>query len=279
MRQSMKPIISIGPFTFYFFGVMIAIGILIGFFLFIKETRKRGLNEKLLVDGVFYSLIGGIIGARLIYILFYNPSYYISNPLEVLYIHQGGLSIHGGILGGILVGYFFMRRHKLPIFQVLDIAAPSIILAQGIGRVGCDVFGGPISNDIPWGIEFQGEYLHPAQAYEFILDYLLFGYLYIKNKKASYTGQVFIHYLIGFLIIRGIVEFSRINPMVFGPFSVSHLMSFVGIIFGIILANYLKKRSEIIQPLPINKNEIVKTVITVAVLIITSLVIYYGVHS
>ncbi|MBD8067781.1 prolipoprotein diacylglyceryl transferase [Bacillus sp. PS06] len=271
----MKPLVSIGPFTIYFFGVMIAIGVLVAILLFMKLAKQKGLDHKVLFDGVFYSLIGGIIGARIIYVLIYNPSYYISNPINILSIHEGGLSIHGGLVGGLLVGYFFLRHHKIPIWKTLDAVAPALILAQGISRIGCDVFGGPISNALPWGIEVNGEYLHPAQAYEFLLDYLLFGYLFLRLKRPAYTGQIFIHYLIGFLIIRAIVEFSRLNPMVFGPFSVSHIMSLIGIIFAIILMIVRKKDKSTPKGNVIKKNDFMKTALVVIGLMILSLVIYY----
>jgi len=242
----------------------------------VRYYEKRGLIP---VDIAIYSLFGGIIGARIVYVLIYNPSYYFANPMDVFFIHNGGLSIHGGILGGLIVGYLLLKRHKLPIWGTLDIVAPSLILAQGISRIGCDVFGGPISSVLPWGIERSGEYLHPAQAYEFLLDYLLFGYLWLRMKKPSYTGQVFLHYLIGYLAIRGIVEFARINPMVVGPFSVSHVMSLVGIIFAIFLMKYRKRNGKIDKVNPISKNEFIKTGIYVISLMIISLLVYYGVQG
>ncbi|WP_394237599.1 prolipoprotein diacylglyceryl transferase [Niallia oryzisoli] len=270
---------SIGPLTFYFFGLMIAIGSLVGLYIFTREAKRQGLDHKVLMDIAIYSLIGGIVGARIIYILVYNPSYYFSNPLKIFSIHEGGLSIHGGILGGLLVGYWLLKRHKLPFWKTLDIVAPALIIAQGISRIGCDVFGGPISSALPWGIEVNGEYLHPAQAYEFILDYLLFGYLWLRLKKPSYSGQVFIHYLIGFMVIRGIVEFTRLNPMVFGPFSVSHVMSLIGIIFGIILIQYRKKSDPIHNGKVIKISDYIKTALFILVMIAVSLVVYYFVQG
>ncbi|MCM3164105.1 MULTISPECIES: prolipoprotein diacylglyceryl transferase [Bacillaceae] len=275
----MKPLFSFGPFTIHFFGLMIAIGAIAGILLFIREAKRRNMNHKLLLDGVMYSLFGGILGARIFFILFYNPSFYFANPMEVFFIQNGGLSIHGGIIGGVLVGYLFLKKHKLPIWQTLDVVAPSLILAQGISRIGCDVFGGPIFSVLPWGIEKGGELLHPAQAYEFLLDYLLFGYLWLRLKKSSYTGQVFLHYLIGYLAIRAIVEFARINPMVVGPFSVSHVMSLVGIIFAIFLMRYCKRNGTIDKVNPISKNEFAKTGIYVISLMIISLLVYYGVQG
>jgi phosphatidylglycerol---prolipoprotein diacylglyceryl transferase len=275
----MKPLFSFGPFTIHFFGLMIAIGAIVGVMLFIREAKRRKMNHKLLMDGAMYSFVGGILGARIVFILFYNPSFYFANPMEVFFIQNGGLSIHGGILGGVLVGYLFLKKHKLPIWQTLDVVAPSLILAQGISRIGCDVFGGPISSVLPWGIEKYGELLHPAQAYEFLLDYLLFGYLWLRLKKTSYTGQVFLHYLIGYLAIRGIVEFTRINPMVVGSFSVSHVMSLIGIIIAAFLIKYRKRSGLIDKANPIPKNEYVKTGIYVLLLIAISLLLYYGVQG
>lgn len=275
----MKPLFSIGPFTFYFFGFMIAIGIIIGTFLFIREAKQRRQNSEILLNGVIYSLIGGIIGARIVYVLIYNPSYYFSNPVEILSIHEGGLSIHGGILGGLMVGYFFLKHHKIPIWDTLDMVAPALILAQGISRIGCDVFGGPISESLPWGMEVKGDYLHPAQAYEFILDYLLFGYLWLRLKRPAYTGQIFLHYLVGFMVIRGIVEFTRINPLVVGPFSVSHMMSFIGIIIGLLLIIFRRQAKQMSSTNDIKKSDYSKTIISVIVLIVISISIYYFVQG
>ncbi len=103
----MKPIISVGPFTIYFFGLMIAIGAFVGIYFLIREAKRQGLDHKVLMDGALYSLIGGVIGARVVYIFIYNPAYYFSNPIKIFSIHEGGLSVHGGILGGLLVAYWF----------------------------------------------------------------------------------------------------------------------------------------------------------------------------
>lgn len=274
----MIPLFSIGPLTFYFFGLMIAIGASVGLFIFSREAKRRGLDHKVLLDIAIYSLIGGIIGARITYILVYNPSYYFANPIEMFHITEGGLSIHGGIFGGLLAGYWFLKRHKIPVWEALDIVAPALIIAQGISRIGCDVFGGPISSALPWGVEKYGEYLHPAQAYEFLLDYLLFGYLWLRLKNRSYSGQVFIHYLIGFLVIRGMVEFTRVNPMVFGPFSVSHVMSIIGIIIAIILIKYRKNFKLSNQENNNKTTDYLKTGLFVLVMMAISLLIYYFVQ-
>lgn len=271
----MEPLFSLGPIKVYLFGMMIAIGVSVGLYFFLKVAKSKGLNDKVLLDGVLLSFLGGVIGARLIYILVYNPSYYFSNPLEIVYIHNGGLSIHGGLLGGFLVGILYLWKNKLPIGKTLDIAAPFIILAQGISRIGCDVFGYPTTNDPLWAIKVDGVLLHPAQAYEFTLNYLLFGYLWLRLKSSSYQGQVFLHYLIGFLTIRGIVEFFRVNPLLFDVISVSHVMSLAGIFVVFSLMIYRKKTTKLIKPVNVERYEIAKTVIYVLGLTLVSLILYY----
>jgi len=271
----MEPLISIGPINIYLFGFMIAVGAAIGLSLFLKVAKKRGLDEKILLDGILLAFIGGVVGARLIYAFVYNPAYYLSNPLQIFFIHNGGLSIHGGLLGGFLVGILFLRKKKLPIWKTLDIAAPFIILAQGISRIGCDVFGVPTVSDPLWAIKVDGVLVHPVQAYEFILNYLLFGYLWLRLKKSAYDGQVFFHYLIGFLAIRGIVEFFRENPLLFGAISVSQVMSLAGFIVAIMAMNYQKKRTLLIKPKSIERSEIAKVSIYILGLTVVSLLLYY----
>ncbi|WP_318036011.1 prolipoprotein diacylglyceryl transferase family protein [Halobacillus shinanisalinarum] len=125
----------------------------------------------------------------------------------------------------------------------------------------------------------NGELLHPAQAYEFLLDYLLFGYLWLRLKVTSYNGQVFLHYLIGYMTIRGIVEFARINPMVIGPFSVSHIMSLIGITVAIFLIRYRKGSESVDKDNPIKKSEYIKTGLFVISIMVFSLLLYYGVQG
>lgn len=170
----MKELFSIGPIHIYFFGLMIAIAAIAGGAFAIKQGEKRGINEDIMFNLIIIVLISGVLGARLFYILFYDPSFYFKNPGEIINIDEGGLSIHGGIFSAIVAGYVYSIKSKIAFFKLADIAVMGIALAQGIGRVGCDVFGKAMINIMPWGINYNGQILHPAQVYEFILDYILF---------------------------------------------------------------------------------------------------------
>lgn len=226
----MIELLSVGPFSVHFFGLMIAVGILTAYFLVQREAKERGLNPDKVASVGLTALVGGLIGARLGYALVYAPELYLANPFQLLSMHQGGLSIHGGIAGGLFSGWLAARKFGFSFWTLADLFAPPLLLAQAIGRVGCDVFGKPISGQIPWAIEYQGNMVHPAQMYEFLLDLVLFWWLWQRRKAQKVQGQIFLYYAIGYLAIRGFVEFFRTNPMVFGVLSVSHLLTILGIV-------------------------------------------------
>lgn len=276
----MKEIISIGPIHIYFFGIMIAVGMVAGVFFAIKQAKKRGVSEDSILDVIFLVIISGIVGARLFYILFYNPSFYLNNPSEIIKINEGGLSIHGGIFTAILAGYLYCRKRKISFFKMADIIAMALPLAQGIGRIGCDVFGRPMINKLPWGINYGGQLLHPAQVYEFVLDYILFIFLWRRSYKQKIEGELFIIYLTSFAIIRGVVEFFRINPVVWGPFSISHLLSLGLIVIGLILYDFLLKTNTVKMDRISGKQKKFSTlIIYLVVSIVISMIIFYTVQG
>jgi prolipoprotein diacylglyceryl transferase len=277
----MKELFSFGPIHVYFFGLMIAIAAIIGGAFAIKEGEKRGINEDTMFNLIMIVVISGVLGARLFYILFYNPSFYFSNPGEIIKITEGGLSIHGGIVSAVGAGYLYSIKSKISFLKLADIAVVGIALAQGIGRVGCDVFGKPMTNIMIWGINYNGQVLHPAQVYEFILDYILFIILWRRSYKKKFEGELFIIYLIAFAIIRGIVEFFRINPVIWGPFSISHLLSLILVIIGLVIYVLLSKRTTGNYLIYVEKNKLKLTtsIIILVALIVISIIIFYFVQG
>lgn len=278
----MKTLFSIGNFNIPFFGTMIMIGILAALLILKYEARRKNIKTEKILDLALIGLVGGIIGARLGYVVFYNLEYYIQNPLSILKIHQGGLSIHGGLIGGIIFSILYLRKNKeLNLFVVADIAAPAIILAQGIGRIGCDVYGKIMVEPKFMGIPVNGVFYHPAQAYEFLLDYLLFLFLWRKRKSIKYDGQLFGLYIIGFALIRSIVELSRNNPEIFGLISISHLLSLLLIIFGIIWMKIASSKfdTENLNNHLVTNNNIqanYRDILIILGLMIVSLIIFYS---
>ena len=280
----MKILFHVFGIPVHFFGVMIALGILAGIVAAYFEVKRKKLDVDKMFDLVLYSAISAVITARLFYILFYDLSYYIKNPADIIKIYEGGLSIHGALLGAITFAVFYIRKHKLSFFKYADALAPGIILGQGIGRVGCDVFGKAMTVAYAWGIEHQGQLLHPAQVYEFLLNYLVFFILWRKRKSIRYDGQLFVWYIILFSINRSVVELFRYNPSVAGWFSISHLLSLVFIVGAILLMFVIRKKRIDINDLNKESKSVhvmdwIKDILITLVLVVVSLLVFYTVQA
>lgn len=280
----MKVLFYLFGFPIHFFGLMISIGILAGVIIAHMEIKRKKLDINVGLDIVLYSIIAAVIGARLFYILFYDLSYYINNPAEIILINEGGLSIHGGLASAFITAYIYMRKNRQDFLKYADAMAPGIILGQAIGRVGCDVFGKVMSLPLPWGIYTQGYLVHPTQVYEFILDYLVFFILWNKRKNARYEGQIFVWYLIMFSLNRSVVELFRINPTILGGISISYVLSATFVLLAIAFMIYAKKKKPENMTLNSgeaihNKNDLASNIIITTVLAVVSLVIFYSVQS
>lgn len=285
----MKLLFSVGGIGIHLFGITIALGIVAGLYIVVREVKRKGLELERTFDLAFYTIIVGVLGARLNYILAFNPSFYFNNPKEIFIIQNGGLSIQGALIAGTVFAIWYMKRNGMPIWKTADAFAPAVILGQGIGRVGCDVFGIPMRGQWFWGINIGGQLLHPAQMYEAILNYILFLVLWSKRKNTRYNGQLFVMYFIGFSMNRFIVEFFRENPLVIGRLSVAHVYSLVFIAAGILLDRFLRKLSQKTQTSVANdtskettearnKKELILSIIAIVILLLLSIAFYYNVH-
>jgi phosphatidylglycerol---prolipoprotein diacylglyceryl transferase len=281
----MKILFNIFGFPIYFFGFMIALGLIAGIFISNKEVKRKGLENDRVYDLAVYGIISAIVGARLFFILFYDLAYYIKNPAEIILINEGGLSIHGGLIGAFIFGLCYFRKHKLSFLKYADAIVPGIIIGQGIGRVGCDVFGKAMGTSLPWGIERQGQLLHPTQVYEFLLNYLVFFILWRKRKDIKYNGQLFVWYLILFSINRSVVELFRYNPSIIGWFSISHLLSIGLIITAITIKVFINKKDTLLM---LNENNGLTTqksydwlrdLLYIVIIIIISIIVFYVVQT
>jgi len=276
----MVELFSIGHFSIHLLSVTSAIGMIIGLLLIQKEGERKLLDKDKLMDLGIFTVLFGIIGARLGYILFFNFDYYLTNPSEIFRFSQGGLSIQGAILAGGAAAFIIMRRKNLPVWKTADAIVPGVILGQAIGRVGCDVFGVPMSRNWPWGVMVNGELLHPAQLYEVALNFILFLFIWRKRKTAKFDGELFFIYIIGFAINRFIVEFFRTNPQGLGPLSIAHVLSLVIVALGIIVLIFMNNRSygtsgSINEEFSLSSSLVYGLVVTGFII---SVVFYYGIH-
>lgn len=257
----MYPILfQYGPVEVRFYGVMIALAFIIGAWLGAREARRRGYDGALIYDLLFYVLLAAIAGARLYYVIFSDLAWFLRHPWEVLALWKGGLSLHGGLLGGFLAGVGFCLRKGLPVLTFADILAPSIILGQAIGRVGCSLngcsYGRP--TDVPWAIVFtdpntlapRGIPLHPTQLYELGLDLVLFGILWGIRRHTAFEGQLFAIYLMGYGTIRFGLEFFRGDSLdLIWGIPVAQAISAVFFMAGLILYGVGSRRA-VSQPAP-----------------------------
>jgi len=210
----MYPVLfSIGGFSLFAYGTMLAIAFALGIFLMLKDAAKNGLPEDKLLDMSILIIIAALIGSRLLYVLIEWQTF-INDPLAIFAVRSGGLSFHGGLLFGIVTGYWYVRRHRMPAGKIADIVAPPLALGYAIVRVGCLLagccYGRP--SDLPWAM--PSSYLdstlrHPTQLYALIAGLIIFGILLYRKGKTGFKGQLLLEFVIYYSVYRFLVEFFR----------------------------------------------------------------------
>lgn len=242
---------NLGPLSVRWYGIIIAVGILLGYFVAQRALVKAGLHKDTLVDIIFYSALFGFIAARIYFVIFQWP-YYAENPGEIIKIWHGGIAIHGGLIGGFIAGVIVCKVKNLNPIQIGDIVAPSIILAQGIGRWGNfmnhEAHGGPVSrafleqlhlpNFIIENMYINGQYYHPTFLYESIWD--VAGFIILVNiRKHLKLGETFFLYLTWYSIGRFFIEGLRTDSlMLTSNIRVAQLVSILLILISISLIVY-----------------------------------------
>lgn len=236
----MHPILfEFGPIQIRFYGLMYVIAILAGSFLIKREVRRKGikLTEDDVMNFVLWSALGGIIGARIYYVAF-NWDYYSANLREVPAVWHGGLAIHGGLIGGILIAYLYLKRRGISFWRMADSVAPAMILGQAFGRFGNfmngDAHGRPTV--MPWGIVFPPESiagreftnipLHPTMLYEMTINISIFLILWfgLRNREHK-NGFIFVAYLMLYSLGRFVVESFRADSLMMGPIRAAQAVS------------------------------------------------------
>lgn len=252
--------VDFGILKITWYAVAIVTGMIIGGSLFIKSALKFGFDEDVITDYIFYTVIWGMLGARTWYVLF-NLDYYLANPLQIPAIQNGGLAIHGGLIGGLLYTMYYCKKNKINIFLLGDLAAPSLLIAQSIGRwgnfVNQEAYGTATTYEflaetlrlpafIVNGMNIDGVYYNPTFLYESIWNFIgFFIALYLVKKiDVKNGGIVLSFYLIWYGVIRTWIESLRLDALMMGPIKVAQLTSIIMVISGIIILVkiYVKKR-------------------------------------
>lgn len=216
--------LSIGPLQIHWYGLTYLAAF--GLFYLLASLRvrqpwyaERGWTRREIEDLLFYGVLGVVLGGRLGYVLFYKPAYYASHPLEILYVWQGGMAFHGGLLGVLAAMALYARWRQRPIFEVTDLVAPCIPIGLACGRIGNfingELWGRPADPTLPWAMVFPqandgGIPRHPSQLYQFALEgLLLFAVLWWFSRKERPLGQVSAAFLVGYGVFRFIAEYFR----------------------------------------------------------------------
>lgn len=253
--------IEIGPLTIYWYGVIIATGAAIGLWLAMKEAERLGWNKDLLIDFLIYAVPIAIIFARIYYVTF-EWERYSDGPLwKVIAIWEGGIAIHGAVIGGVVTAIVFSRVRKIPFWQLADIVAPSLILGQAIGRWGNfmnqEAHGGPIPEGsvlydilpdfILQQMTIEGVTYQPTFLYESLWNILIFVLLiYIRRQWNPIRGEIFLTYAIMYSIGRFFIEGMRTDSLyVVGDLRTAQIVSILTIIIGLILIFYRRKTTTV----------------------------------
>ena len=249
-------IFEIGPLQVRWYGMMYIFGFAAAYLVLVRLSRYRhfSIDRKGIEDFLVYGIVGLLVGARLGYALFYNPMYFLANPLSVFTVWEGGLSFHGGLIGIVVASLIFGKTREKPFFMLSDMGVVAATPGLFFGRMGNFINGelyGRIT-DMPWGIVFPGAGpypRHPSQLYEaFFEGIVLFVILYWLARKQRIRGFLSAVFLIGYGIARFVVEFFR-EPdahigFIAGVFTMGQILSFLMIAGGVLIIVYQKKRSD-----------------------------------
>jgi len=235
-------LIKIGNFSISSFGVMVAFSFLVAYWLCLKEFRRKNLSEDLLGNLFLAAMIGGIAGAKLLYIFENVPiKEILQNPVQHIF-SRGGLTFYGGLFGALLLTWLVAKRGKLDFWVLGDSVAPAMAIGYSIGRIGCFLVGDDygIRSDLPWAVAFPNglpptiETVHPTQIYETLIMLIVFLYLWRIRKNSNKTGYIFSLYLILAGSERFIIEFLRnTSPGPISNLSIAQTMAVVIILFGL----------------------------------------------
>lgn len=231
-----EELFSIGSFTVYGYGFMIAIGVLAAYFTAEYRAKKYKLQDEQIFYLVIWCVLGGFVSAKLLFWMTEWKSIR-NDPGFLLRTMGDGFVVYGGIIGGILTGWIFCRRKKLEFLKYFDLVMPSIALAQGFGRIGCLLAGCCYGRETSgaWSITFQDSSfapnhvaLIPTQIYSSLLDFVHFGILLVIARHKKANGQVAACYLIFYSIGRFILEFFR-GDLERGQVGMMSTSQFIGI--------------------------------------------------
>lgn len=251
---------SIGPFEIRYYGLFYAIGFVMAYLLisYLAKKKKLPLSKDDVADYILYVLVGTVLGARIFYVLFYNLSFYLSNPAEIIAVWHGGLSFHGGLIGAVIAGFYFCRKKKVSFYNLADITVIPLALGLALGRIGNFINGelaGRITN-VPWCMDYsQNRFIieipegcrHPSQIYASFKNLIIFFTLWAIKDKNLPKGFMFWLFVVMYSALRFTVEFFR-QPdsqlgFILGPLTMGQILSVVMFAIGLFFIYKVSKKA------------------------------------
>lgn len=249
-----------GSFTIYWYSVIIIAGIIIGMILANKEADRLGLKKDIITDLMVFVIPIAIVFARIYYVTF-EWKQYVNQPFSELFaVWNGGIAIHGAIIGSVLTVIIYTHIKKISFWQIVDILAPSLILGQAIGRWGNfmnqEAYGGPISENtynnfhqylpdfIMNQMTIDGVMYHPTFLYESFWNIIVFIFLVILRKFNPLRGEIFLTYAMLYSIGRFVIEGMRMDSLYMGEWRVAQLVSVLLVIGAIALIVYRRRMGQ-----------------------------------
>ena len=261
LKGAIDPIaFNLGPIMVHWYGIIIATGVFLAVVLSIREGNRRGLDEENIYDYLLWGLPIAIICARIYYVVFQWP-YYSVHPDMIYRIWDGGIAIYGGLIGAAIVLVIFCKKRQISAWEFLDIIAPTVIMAQGIGRWGNfinqEAHGAPTTLSflqdtlhLPHFIVQQmcinGTYYQPTFLYESVWDILGFILLLaLRHRKHLFKrGEIFLTYVMWYSFGRFFIEGMRTDSLMLGPLRVSQWLSFIFFFTALILWVVRRKKTQ-----------------------------------
>ena len=241
---------TIGGFPIYWYGIIIACGLLIGAIYGFKECAKTGVNADDFLNMLIIAIPVSIICARLYFVIF-SPDLFRDDFSAVFDIRSGGLAVYGGIIGAAAVIFLYCRKKKINMGKILDILAVGLLIGQALGRWGNFVNGEAFGSVtiLPWGMTIKSdgvliaESVHPTFLYESLWNLVGLAIILIYKKNRTFFGELMCIYLMWYGTGRAVIEGLRTDSLYFGPFRVSQLLSLILVIVGLVVfvVNKIKK--------------------------------------
>ena len=253
-------VLQLGPLTIYYYGAIIAFGLMLAVLYSCRRGKEFGLKEDDILDGVLWVTPFAIICARIYYCVF-SWDEYAADPISVLYIWNGGIAIYGGVIGAIIGMAVITRVKKIKLTPVLDLVLMAFLIGQSIGRWGNfmnrEAFGAATDSFFRMGLfntkTNAWEYYHPTFLYESVWNLCGFVLLHFLSRKRSYDGQMALGYAAWYGLGRCMVEGLRVDSLWWGPFRVSQILAFVTCIAALSLLAYLSTKPHAPEDMWVNQ--------------------------